>query len=44
MTTLVCSEALANADIEQDGIVWSKRFQEVVVLNLVEGETSATPV
>ena len=29
MTTLVCSEALANADIEQDGIVWSKRFQEV---------------
>lgn len=28
MTTLVCSEALGNGDIEQDGIVWSKRFQE----------------
>lgn len=28
MTTLVCSEALGNGDIEQDGLVWSKRFQE----------------
>ena len=28
MTTLVCSEALSNGDIEMDQIVWSKRFQE----------------
>lgn len=28
MTTLVCSEALSNGDIEMDRIVWSKRFQE----------------